>query len=416
MSTTTSETKQTSSGGITGIEDFPVINLAPFLSKNSSSEEAWTKECNAIAHCLTKYGCLVIRDPRVTMEDNDTFIDQMEKYYEQPKNVKLADIRPDVFYQVGATPDGVEQARDHCQRVKSLSEADRPLTVCPPEADPKWRFFWRMGEKPPKTEFESLNMPQVIPKSFPNWSKVMDRWGGLVLDSVLTVAEMAAVGFGLAQDSFTRLMKYGPHLLAPTGADLGHDTYGKLGTVFANYHYDLNFMTIHGRSRFPGLYIWTREGKKLVVKVPEGCLLIQAGKQFEILTGGTVLAGFHEVVVNQATVDAVAKAKKEGKSIWRVSSTLFSHIASDQTLQPLGKFETKESLQQFPPVKAGTQVQNELSMIKLRAEKKEEAISKVLEGVKLESSSDAKTANNPDSQDSKNVELPLKAQEDVNAK
>jgi isopenicillin N synthase-like dioxygenase len=72
---------------------------------------------------------------------------------------------------------------------------------------------------------------------------------------------------------------------------------------------DLNFMTIHGKSRFPGLYVWTREGVKMPVKMPEGCLLIQAGKQFEWLTGGHVLAGFHEVVVSPATLEAVAKAK-----------------------------------------------------------------------------------------------------------
>lgn len=69
----------------------------------------------------------------------------------------------------------------------------------------------------------------------------------------------------------------GPHLLAPTGSDL--QKYGQEGTVFAGYHYDLNFLTIHGRSRFPGLNIWLRNGQKVEVKVPIGCLLIQTGKQ-----------------------------------------------------------------------------------------------------------------------------------------
>lgn len=49
--------------------------------------------------------------------------------------------------------------------------------------------------------------------------------------------------------------------------------------MFAGFHYDLNFLTIHGRSRFPGLNIWLRNGKKMEVKVPVGCLLIQSGKQ-----------------------------------------------------------------------------------------------------------------------------------------
>lgn len=63
----------------------------------------------------------------------------------------------------------------------------------------------------------------------------------------------------------------GPHLLAPTASDL--DKY-EVGTAFAGFHYDLNFITIHGKSRYPGLFLWTREKKKLAVKIPDGCLLL----------------------------------------------------------------------------------------------------------------------------------------------
>lgn len=35
--------------------------------------------------------------------------------------------------------------------------------------------------------------------------------------------------------------------------------------------------------------------RRVPVSVPDGCLLVQAGKQLERLTGGHVLAGFHEV-------------------------------------------------------------------------------------------------------------------------
>lgn len=325
-------------------------------------------ECMAIADNLHKYGLLVIKDPRVDASENETFIDMMEKYYEQPYNEKAKDVRIQYHYQVGATPNGVELARDHCSSFKDLGADDKPVTECPPGADPKWRFFWRMGEKPAKTEFKELNADPVIPTAFPEWSGVMDKWGGLILQTIHTVAEMAALGFDLPIDTFTNLMKFGPHLLAPTGSDLAK--HGKVGTVFASYHYDLNFMTIHGRSRYPGLFVWTREGKKIRVKVPPGCLLIQAGKQFEWLTGGHVLAGFHEVVVAPETVVALEKAKEEKKSLWRVSSTLFGHIASDNILKPIGKFATKEAVEKYPAIKAGHQVQEELNLIKLGTEEK----------------------------------------------
>jgi len=347
------------------LEDFPVVDLGKFLEKDKNSGNGWEVECKKVASLLHRYGCLVVKDPRVDESENEKFINQMEKYYERPKQQKTKDIRTEVHYQVGATPDGVEQARDHCAAVKELPESERPLTLCPPEADPKWRFFWRMGEQPPKTEFAQLNAAPVIPENFPGWADVMNKWGGLMLQTIFSLAEMVAIGFDMAPNTFTSLMKYGPHLLAPTGGDLGHPEYGKLGTVFANYHYDLNFLTIHGKSRFAGLFVWTREGKRYPVRVPSGCLLVQAGKQFEWLTGGHGLAGFHEVIVSPDTIAAVEKAKTEKRSMWRVSSTLFSHIASDNLLTPLGRFATKDACAKYPATKAGTQVQDELDKIKL---------------------------------------------------
>lgn len=63
-----------------------------------------------------------------------------------------------------------------------------------------------------------------------------------------------------------------------------------------------------------------------------------------------------QVVVTDGTQAAVAAAQVAGRSCWRVSSTLFSHIASDVTLQPLEPFKTAAAAQQYPPVKAGEQV------------------------------------------------------------
>lgn len=90
--------------------------------------------------------------------------------------------------------------------------------------------------------------------------------------------------------------------MAPTASDLVR--FGKKDSILAGFHTDLNFLTIHGRSRYPGLHVWARNtGKRIAVKIPEGnYLLVQAGKQLEHLTGGLVRAGFHEVVVNERTI------------------------------------------------------------------------------------------------------------------
>jgi hypothetical protein len=78
-----------------------------------------------------------------------------------------------------------------------------------------------------------------------------------MIDGCFTVAEMTAIGLGLNRDTFVERMKRGPHKLAPTGSDLVRY---EVGTVFAGFHYDFNFLTIHGKSRYPGLYCWLRTG------------------------------------------------------------------------------------------------------------------------------------------------------------
>ena len=153
--------------------------------------------------------------------------------------------------------------------------------------------------------------------------------------------------------------------------------------------------------------------------------MAQAGKQFEYLTAGHVLAGYHEVcqrawlplaatvaaalltvaidsrqlaaqipwddvvgalgqrcgfddpipcpslgaqvVVTPDTVAAVAKARDAGRSLWRVSSTCFYHINSDVVLQPIGPFAALESAAAYPAIDSGEQVRKELELIKLGA-------------------------------------------------
>lgn len=193
---------------------------------------------------------------------------------------------------------------------------------------------------------------------------------------------MAAIGLGLDQHHFSDAGRYGPHLLAPTASDL--NKYGAKDTILAGFHTDLNFLTIHGRSRYPGLNIWARNtGDRIAVKIPPGNhLLVQAGKQLEYITGGLVKAGFHEVVVNDKTIEVMERRKVENpdRPLVRISSTLFWHLSSDFDLAPipklheearrvraeqfdLGRDEGDEA--EYPPTKVGYQVQDELKHIAL---------------------------------------------------
>lgn len=91
--------------------------------------------------------------------------------------------------------------------------------------------------------------------------------------------------------------------------------------------------------------------------------------QIEWLTGGDCIAGMHEVVATNRTIDAINAAKEQKRSLWRVSSTLFAHIASDAVLKPLGRFAESPLASKYPPMCAGEYVEQELSVINLKGKK-----------------------------------------------
>ncbi|KAF6168293.1 hypothetical protein GIB67_018133 [Kingdonia uniflora] len=390
-----------------------VVDLSPYLNLERDIFNPQLKSvCSEVSRTLKETGALLVKDPRCSAEDNDRFIDMMENYFDKPKEFKCLQERSHLHYQVGVTPEGVEVPRslvdeEMQEKLKAIPKEFQPFT--PKGPDPKWRYMWRVGPRPLDTRFQELNSEPVIPEGFPEWKETMDSWGYKMIAAIEAVAEMAAIGFGLERDAFTSLMKQidsksglkgifirsgyfmlskksckvcrfcyilkshvafaleGPHLLAPTGSDLKQHC--QEGTVFAGYHYDLNFLTIHGRSKFPGLNIWLRNGQKVEVKVPVGCLLIQTGKQLEWLTAGECLAGMHEVVVTNRTTDAIELARKQNRSLWRVSSTLFAHMASDAVLKPLGHFAESELSSKYPPMCAGEYVELELAVINLKGKK-----------------------------------------------
>ncbi|EME28801.1 hypothetical protein Gasu2_18590 [Galdieria sulphuraria] len=333
--------------------ELPVIDLSKFLQENLSTCE---QDCRTLANVLRQYGAAAIYDPRVKQEDSERFLDMMEKYFEQPTEIKLEDARPQLYYQVGVTPEFTEQPRDNSEYASQLLPEHKPTAF--KGKDCKWRFQWRIGERAESSKYPELVAEPVVPRGFPDWPAIMNEWGEKLLCTGFTIAEMLAIGLELPRESFLRLLTKGSHLLAPTGVDV--DKYEK-GHVVAGFHYDLNFLTLHGKARYPGLFIWTREGIRIPCKVPDGCLLIQVGAQLEYLTAGYLEKGFHEVVI---TEEVKQKAKERNqKSHWRVSSTLFVHVEADAILEPLGHFHN--FVKHYHPKEAGAQVAQELNAIQL---------------------------------------------------
>ena len=72
------------------------------------------------------------------------------------------------------------------------------------------------------------------------------------------------------------------------------------------------------------------------------------------------------MICTDATQAAIARAKMAGRVLCRVSSTVFAHIASDQLLQPIGRFAAEPRKQLYMDMLAGEFVQQELEVIKLK--------------------------------------------------
>ncbi len=126
--------------------EIPIIEVSHYLEGNDKAAE----ECRKVVYSLHHFGVLIIKDPRVSVEHNASFIDLMEKYFSATgqkfyKGEPLQDEKKEIHHQRGVTPANVEKPINHCAKFAHVDEDNKPVSECPPKYDAKWRFFWRMG-------------------------------------------------------------------------------------------------------------------------------------------------------------------------------------------------------------------------------------------------------------------------------
>jgi isopenicillin N synthase-like dioxygenase len=345
-----------------------VVELSGILGGEYSKEA-----CSKVVEGFRQHGVIVIKDPRVDEEKNKKFIDLMARYFESRsqkfyKGLPLDDCYPEFGYQSGVTPEFVWKNRDYPEVYAGFTAENKPMSPVPSVRGAAWRYLWGIGT--PDCMGRQIVPPRLAPADFPEWQATMDSWGEILKTAAEVVTRMMEEGLGLRAAEFSSRLSGAPHVLSPNGSNLTR--YGREGQILSGFHYDLNFLTVHSKSNFPGLFIWLRSGKKVLVKVPPGCLLIQAGKMLEYLSGGYFYAGFHEVVVSKETVEAIAQARASNSPLWRVSSTFFAGLNYDKVLEPLPIFSSAESLRKYPPVPCYDFVHNELSVAELLPASKSE--------------------------------------------
>lgn len=61
------------------MEEPPIIDMKCYLNKT----EGWEIECKKVIESFHKFGICIVRDPRVSHEVNDDYIDMVERYFEE---------------------------------------------------------------------------------------------------------------------------------------------------------------------------------------------------------------------------------------------------------------------------------------------------------------------------------------------
>jgi len=69
--------------------------------------------------------------------------------------------------------------------MRNYAPENKPMSPLKPVFDAKWRFMWKIGERPADA---ADNFPQVIPADFPDWEAKMDKWGNKLIEAVDVVS------------------------------------------------------------------------------------------------------------------------------------------------------------------------------------------------------------------------------------
>ena len=136
---------------VVSMDELPIFNL----------DDLDSIDVLQLVKCLEDTSCLLIKASSIfDNKANLQFIDMMERYFNQPNDVKSKDVRIQSNYQVGYTPEFLENSRCigdiNCKQIISEQSHDNKAHQ-PIDKDPKCRFMWAIGSRPLHSAYTDLN-------------------------------------------------------------------------------------------------------------------------------------------------------------------------------------------------------------------------------------------------------------------
>ena len=79
--------------------------------------------------------------------------------------------------------------------------------------------MFRIGEKEKGAVASIVEPERVAPADFPEFTPIVDKWGGTLLNAVHTLAAMLETGLEIEKGSFIDKLKCGNSVCGPTGSN-----------------------------------------------------------------------------------------------------------------------------------------------------------------------------------------------------
>lgn len=301
------------------IEDaaLPVIDLEPLIA---GSEAGRAEVAAALGEAARTSGFFYITGHGIPEAQIEAIFAASKQFHEQPRSVKMRNWCGFSTHHRGYVP-FEENGSDFPKSINFNDAWDMSFEA--PADHPDHLAGWRMTG------------PNVWP-DLPGWRETVSGYYDAVFNLGLRLMDALALELGVETEELTR------HITYPTSQlrmlrYIENDMPATKEIVGIAAHSDFECFTILLQGG-PGLQVMNADDVWIEAPPIPGCFIVNIGDIFETWSGGQFKSTQHRVV-------------NSGRE--RYSFPLFFGLDYHAVVEPLEKFRTPQTLEKYPPMKAG---------------------------------------------------------------